>query len=424
MKTKNFTWYYWVIVALVLVEMGVYGGVVNNLNSLFTIPVTEDLGISRSSFSLAMSLRPLMAFVFSTFASLLFLRFGYRKLITLGMLGGCAALVILAHSHSMALLCVGGLLLGVFESLYSTIGATKIIGDWFHKNRGLVLGLVTAASGLGGSLFCVVQTNLIQNIDWRAAQLFAALMMAGCAVLLAVTIRNRPDDLGLRPYGEGTLSKKSRHRAGVLQDNWAGFSLKELVRKPTFYMMMAATFLSSLSLYLAFYVMVPHLRACGLSVTEAATLQSAMLLLLAVAKLGTGVLSDWIGGKNVTTLCMVCTIVGLWLLAGVENMAGGIVSVVIYTIGLPLTTITVPMLVTSLFGYRAHDTSVGMFLSMVSVGGLVASPLCNMAYDAMGTYRPVIRAAAVLALATTVLFLVLYRMADQDKKKWLQENEN
>lgn len=408
---------------MVLLEMGVYGGVVNNLNSLYTIPVTDDLGISRSSFSLAMSLRPLMAFVFGTFSSLLFLRFGYRRLITIGLLGGALGLVLLASSQDIALLCVGGLLLGVFESMYSTTSATRIIGDWFHKKRGLVLGLVTAASGLGGSLCCIVQANLIQNVSWRSGHLFSALTMLAAAILLAFVIRNRPEELGLHPYGEGTLSNKNHHRAGVIQDNWAGFPLSELLRKPTFYLMMLCTFLSCLSLYLAFYVMVPHLQGCGLTVEEASGLQSTMLLLLAVAKLLTGSLSDWIGSKNVTLLCLISTVIGLWLLAGVENMAGGILAVVIYTIGLPLTTITVPLLVTTLFGYRAHDTSVGMFLSMVSVGGMVASPLCNMAYDALGSYRPVMYAAAILALATTILFLLLYRLAEQDKQKWLAAAE-
>ena len=188
-------------------------------------------------------------------------------------------------------------------------------------------------------------------------------------------------------------------------------------------MMIAATFLSSFSLYLAFYVIVPHVQDCGLSASQAASLQSIMLLSMAVAKLLIGGLSDKIGGKNVTLLCMVTSVLGLWLLSSVSNMVNGALAVAIFSAGLPLTTLTIPLLNMQLFGYRAHDTATGLFMSIVAVGGMVATPVCNIAYDLLGSYRPVFRAAAILALATMGLFFVLYRMADRDRKRWYAQRE-
>lgn len=415
--------YHWVIAAVVLIEMTIYGGLVNNLSSMYLIPVTTSFGVSRSTYSLTLSLRSLLSFLSGMFSSVMFLRFGYRKLVTVGLVGGALALLLMSNSRGIIGIGFGMFMLGVCESMYSTIGVTKVIGDWFHKHRGKVLGLVTAATGIGGSLFCMIQSRMIQKSGWSSSYRFSALMLVLTAALMVLVVRNRPDDLKLRPYGEGTLPKKNRHRGGVAQDNWPGYSLGELIRRPTFILMIAGTFLSSFCLYMAFYVVVPHVQDCGLSATQAATLQSVMLLSLAVSKLLTGSLSDLIGGKNVTLVCLTCGIAGLWLLSSVSGMANGAAAVAIFSMGLPLTSLTIPMLNTQLFGYRAHDTATGLFMSIVAVGGMVATPVCNIAYDLLGSYRPVFRAAAILALATMGLFFVLYRMADRDRKKWYAERE-
>jgi len=423
MKAKIRTHYHWVIALMVLLEMLIYGGIVNNLNSMFLIPVSEGLEVSRSSFSLAMTIKPLVTFLVGMFSSALFMQFGFRKLVPIGLITAGLALGIMSRSQGIIGIGFGAAILGVCEALYSVVAATRIIGDWFHRYRGIVLGIVTAATGLGGSLVCVIEAWIIDRFDWRMAYLFCGILMIIAAAVVLLLAKNRPDQMGLRPFGEGLLPVKERHRAGVSQDSWAGFTLPQLIRKPTFYLMLLCTLLGNLSLYLAFTVIVPHMHDCGLSTTEAASIQSTMLLMLAVAKLSVGGLSDLIGGKNVTLLCVGCSVVGLWLLANVHSFTGGLIAIVIYSMCLPQTTITVPLLTTSLFGYRAHDSAMSIFLSMVSVGAMVAAPICNMAYDVLGSYSPVFRVAAVLGVVAIVLYLILYRLAARDKKKWFAEWE-
>jgi len=154
----------------------------------------------------------------------------------------------------------------------------------------------------------------------------------------------------------------------------------------------------------------------GLSAEQAATVQSVMLLGLSVAKILSGWLCDIIGPKWVTALCVAFGVVGMWLMADVESMVSALVIISIYTMSLPLTTITVPLLTTELFGYRAHDTAVGLLLSMVSVGGMIASPLINLMYDAMGSYGPGLKVAAVLGVVVLALYEVLYFLAKRDKR--------
>ena len=88
MKSKIRANYHWIIAFAVLLEMLIYGGVTNNLNGLYIIPVTETLQVSRSGFSLAMTMKMVAMFGFGMVSSVLFLKFGFRKLATLGLVGG------------------------------------------------------------------------------------------------------------------------------------------------------------------------------------------------------------------------------------------------------------------------------------------------------------------------------------------------
>ncbi len=60
--------YHWIIVAVVLLQLFVYGGLGNTFANLHTIPVSEALGISRGEFSIPVSAKGLFGML-STFIS-------------------------------------------------------------------------------------------------------------------------------------------------------------------------------------------------------------------------------------------------------------------------------------------------------------------------------------------------------------------
>lgn len=402
--------YHWVIAFVVFLQLAVYGGILNNFSSVFVIPVTEGLGISRGSFSLAVSVKDLVGFISTMFTGALLFRFGYRKMVLLGMMLATLAFAMFSVTPNIGLFAVGTALIGTSSGVCLTAGSARIVGDWFRKYRGTVLGLVSMSTGFGGSLLCVVLTSAIETSGFRSAYRLVAVIFLLITILMFFTIRNRPAEMGLRPLGEGEEQPEKKKKQE--QDmNWPGFYPKELFRQPVFYLMAGCTFLSCMCVYLTFYVVVPHMQDCGFSAAEAAGFQSAMLMFLAVAKLLSGVLCDWIGPKKVTILCVILTAVGQWLLAGASGSLDSWAGIVTYSLGLPITTITIPLLTMPLFGYRAYDMAVGVFLAMVSVSAMVAQPLANLVYDQIGSYSPVFRVAAVLDLVIVVLYLLLFKLA-------------
>ena len=88
--------YYWVIAAVALLQMLIYGGAVNNFSGYHMIPITQTLEISRTMFSLAESARSVVG-VFSTmFSGLITRRFGYRNVTSAALLTASIAYVLFA----------------------------------------------------------------------------------------------------------------------------------------------------------------------------------------------------------------------------------------------------------------------------------------------------------------------------------------
>lgn len=72
---------------------------------------------------------------------------------------------------------------------------------WFEQRRGLVTGLMTASYACGQLVFLPALAWLA-GFDWRWAALAVA-VVALVVVLPAVVavVRDRPEDVGLRPFG-------------------------------------------------------------------------------------------------------------------------------------------------------------------------------------------------------------------------------
>lgn len=400
--------YYWIIAAVVLLQLGICGGADNNLSALHMVPVTAHLQITRSVYALGFSLRSVISMIVSFFSGALFRRFGYKKVTLVTLLLYAVGYGMLSRMESTGTYFVALALLGVACTFACTIGASCIIGSWFHRHRGTVLGVVTAATGIGGSVLCIFQTDLMQSYSWRSSYLLCGICAMVMLFVVGLTVRDNPGDMGLVPYGDNAPAQNKKHR--MPEEIPEGKDMKALYRTPAFYLMFACTFLSALAVYMVFTVIVPYLTDSGFSDSQAGGLQSLMLLLLSGVKALAGILCDRIGAKKVTLGCIVFCTVGICLLALGTSYGAAATAVVLYTVSLPLTTVLIPLLALPLFGYRAQIQYTGIFIAACSGGNMLGSLLTNLIYDTQSSYRPAFYLAAGICVLTFGLYLLLYRL--------------
>lgn len=411
--------YHWIIAGIVLIQLMMCGGINNNL-SLFTIPVSESFGISRGAFSLATSLKYFTGFLGTIFSGVFLLRYGFRRSVLACLAITVSGLSLLSASSNMALYCLGYAVLGLADGVCISAGPPRIISIWFHRHQGTVLGMVTAATGLGGSLICLMLSGAIEASGWNSAFMYSAVLVTVLALGLLLLVRDHPQDMGLQPYGEGQAVVKKK----VHMDHWIGYTRKEMLRAPAFYLMILGTFISCVFAGGALTVMVPHLQDRGLSAQEAATMQSILMLALAAVKLVCGILTDRIGAKWVMMLCLAGTAICLALFAITSTPAIALLAVLFFAISLPLTSVMISLLSNALFGYQAQTFCVGIFLSMVSLAYVIAGPLANTVFDRIGTYVPAFWVAAAGTVLLMGMYFVMYKLADRDKKRILAAEQN
>jgi sugar phosphate permease len=73
---------------------------------------------------------------------------------------------------------------------------------WFDARRGLVMGMLSAANATGQLIFLTPLAAVVESSGWRSA---ASVVAAAAAIVFALVwlfMRDRPADVGLRPYGQ------------------------------------------------------------------------------------------------------------------------------------------------------------------------------------------------------------------------------
>lgn len=407
--------YHWIIALLVFFEMIIYGGLINSA-SVFIQPISGTLGVSTTAYSVAMMPYTVTCFIGTSLSGYLFAHFGYKKTALVSLILVSGSLVLTAFAGNLVVFSISKILFGMGYGALFTAGSVRIIKDWFWKHQGLVLGAVSMATGLGGSLMTVVLTSVIEHKDWRMANLVAAGIVAVIA-LLYLLLKDRPEHMRLKPYGAGQpMQNKQKARAG--DHDYPGYPFKEQLKRPLFYLMCLCVVVSCTCLFMLSSFVVPHFRSVGFSSTQAATYQSIYMLVLAGAKLLIGWLYDRFGARPVMIGCMLCAIAGQGILGMTADPTLSMVGILLFAVGLCMSSIMVPLIAAPLFGYRACLSVNGIFLGLSSFSSIFANPLASLCYDNLGNYMPAYRIAATVNVGVMVLYLLLFHIAKKDKARF------
>ena len=405
--------YYWIIAAVALLQMLIYGGAANNFSGHHVIPVTEALGFSRTAFSLAESLRSIVSVGVTFFSGFLFQKFGYRKTVSVGLVVASIAYVLFASMSHYWMLVAGCVLMGVAHGVCATAGVSRLVSGWFHKYRGTVLGLVTAATGFGSTLLGFAQSAAIEYVSWRLSFIIVSGLQVLLALIIFLLVRNEPDALGLRPFGEGQFQKRK-----AAKDDWQGFSYDFLKRSPIYYLLCVAAFLSCVCILATQYNIKPFLQDCGMAQTRTSYLYGIMMTALGIYKLVLGVLCDIFGARRMLLFCHLTCAAGLvMILLLPQTDVAMIAALIVYVTAIPITTMMFPLVSGELFGNHAQIQYVGAIMAMTYASNILSGPISNAIHDGLGSYAPVFWGVAVISLVMIPVYCLLYAYARRIRNK-------
>jgi sugar phosphate permease len=204
--------YAWVIVAVCFAVTVMAAGV-RSTSGVLIVPLENEFHWSRATISFALGVNLLLFGAIGPLAAAVMDRFGARRTITLALAITAASVVVTpAMSQPWQLVLLWGVVVGLSTGFIGGFLAAYIAGRWFRAREGFVVGLLTAANAAGQLVFLPSMASLVTHFGWRIMSLVLAGAVIAFLPLPAMLIRNRPEDIGLRPYGDlGTSSSDVSH---------------------------------------------------------------------------------------------------------------------------------------------------------------------------------------------------------------------
>ena len=406
--SKQRIFYGWFVFAVCFLMVFTALGFCSSPKSLYLAAITEDMGIPRSLFSINDSVRYITTAVANVCFGFLVARFGSRKLICCGFLALIASCLVYSFSTGIVMFCIGGCLLGLGLSWTTTTMVGLLVERWFASNKGSIMGIILAANGLGGAISIQIVNGLIYSEGgWRLSYRVVSVILAVVAVIVVLVVRNRPEEMGLKPMAAKPNAKKKK-TSGRSAEEWIGLPFKEAIRKPYFYVTLLCVYLTGMILQSTSGVSSAHMKDCGIDPTAIAAILSLHSLILMASKIGTGFCFDRFGLRATMLICYLCGLISMTTLALVSNtfMAG--VYSCISPFALPLETIILPLIAKDLFGYHSYSQIMGLIVSVNTLGYATGAPIMNLMYDLTGTYRPtmLVMVGLMAAVAITMQFVI------------------
>jgi predicted MFS family arabinose efflux permease len=130
-------------------------------------------------------------------------RWGVRRVVLASLaLVATAVSLTTQMRNEWQLTLLWGVLVGSGTGVTSMVLAAVIATRWFEERRGLVMGALSAANATGQLVFLPLLARFVDARGWRAACVIVAVACVLVFAIVLLFMRDRPEDVGLRRYGE------------------------------------------------------------------------------------------------------------------------------------------------------------------------------------------------------------------------------
>jgi len=299
------------------------------------------------------------------------------------------------------------LLYGIVASIglagASNVTASAIVTHWFVEKRGLAMGLVLSGMAVGQLVVTPVSLYLIANYDWRLSLLVISAIILIILPICYVFVRSKPEDVGLRPYGEKHIAvaeqASSSSKAEINND-----SIFAVMKERAFWLLTIPYFICGFTdVGLIGTHFIPFAEGKNFSIIIIGAVIAIIATSNIVGTIDTGYLSDRLNRSKL--LAMIYWIRGVMfiLVLTAENPVVLYIFAVLYGV----TEMASIAPTSSLCAHLFKQYSIGAVFGFVSVshqlGAALGSLVPGVLYDLTGSYSSVFVISIILLLGSGLL---------------------
>lgn len=405
LSINRHVFYGWVMLGVGGLTFFATGPAQSHIFSVYISPISDDLGISRTSISSAYAIATLAAALGLPYIGRLIDRFGVRRVVlAVAILFGFANIAF-GHVTGLVTLALAFAALRFLGQGSLALSANYLVSQWFSRKRGIALSLTALGFSVSMALHPPLAQWLIDQVGWRASWFWLGIMTWLLLVpMIAILIQNRPEDLGLVPDGEAPPEKGSNLRR---DDMHVGLSLRAAIRTPTFWII--AIGLSSLSMLVTgmFFHQVSVFSLQGLSAQTATRAFSISAVVMVITMPVFGYLLDRLPPRRMFASALLIMSASLLALARVTDVPTMIMFSVVFGLANAGLQSHYTFMWPRFFG-RRHLGSIQGAAQTIGIIGASIGPLpMGIAFDLYGSYTGVLHLLALLPIVCALMLAFL-----------------
>jgi MFS family permease len=344
-------------------------------------------------------------------------RWGVRRILLPGIVLYAASVMLLSTARgAIAQFYLLFFFVGVAATLISIVPYTKVISEWFHRTRGIVLALVGAGVSVGASLLPQLARVFIGHFGWRGAYVGIGLL------IICVNLPVQSLFLTESP-GKNIALPNDLRKNEISSDLW-GMTAPEIRKSRTYWTLIASVFLTTFVVGGVLAHLVPMMVDRGIRSVEATNALTLYILGGIAGRLTMGRLLDRFSSPRVVFPFYLIAIAGLIVLytakdARVLALSGALIGVCSGAeaeFG--------PYLHSRYFGLRAFAETYGLQFMFLAVANGLGPVAMGAVYDFSGSYWKMIFVQILLLAVAAGLLLSLrpYAQVADDQKpiRWRQ----
>lgn len=397
---------WWVVLATSLIHLWGAGTFFYSFTAFFN-PIVEEFGWSYAATSFAASLRGIEGGIASPLVGLAVDRYGARRLLFLGSILSGLGFIFLSRIQSLWSFYLLFVFLSVGSSLLFPIPGWAAVTNWFVKQRGKALGLLSTAIGMGGMLIYFVNW-LIGCCGWRMTMVIIGIGMWVIGIPCSLMVRHSPEPYGLSPDGRTSLKPPLRTPEWVDKKEERGsqeYSAREAMKTHVFWILAVTMTISGGSVHAVFVHIMPYLINMDFN-RQIASLVASLLVFISIAgRFGFGTLTHRVNSKYLLALGLLMQTLGLLILFRMQTLWQAMLFIMLFGPGYGGVITLRLTLQAECFGRKAFGTIQGAIMAIMILGTMTGPFLTGMYYDSYGDYRKVwlIMAIAILIVIPLAL---------------------
>jgi sugar phosphate permease len=386
------------------------GGLHNYGFTVFFLPVTQELGLSRASTSLAFSLARAQGSFLSPIVGLLVDRHGPKPMMIAAALLAGIGYILFSWVNSYATFLI--VYLGVI-SISFTAGfvhaPTIVANSWFLQLRARAMTVVSAAVPVGGAIITPLLAMAVSQWGWRWGAFISGTLFLVVGLPLCFGVRRSPESMGMGPDGEplqDTEELKGRAARQIEPHNEPDVTARQAMRTRIFWTLVISMMARSAAFTTVTTHFIPIMVWKGLSQTQASVLLAGFAIFNLPLHFVLGWIGDFVNKPKLTAICMLLGVVAvlpmiwsnspwaLWFFTGLYCVLDASIPVYWASVG-------------DFFGRKSFGTIRGTMNLFYTWGSILGPVLAGAVYDRTQSYATVLTGLTVVLTIAAIFTATL-----------------